>query len=76
MKYAGESIRHSHWARAFYSQQKSRGHKHHTIVRALAYKWIRIIFRYWQNFECYDENRYLRALEKNGSQLVRIITNA
>jgi len=71
-EYAGESIRHSTWARAFYSQQKSRGHKHHTIVRALAYKWIRIIFRCWQNFESYDENRYLRALETNGSQLLRI----
>ena len=68
-EYAGESIRHSTWARAYYAQQKPRGHKHHTIVRALAYKWIRIVFRCWQNHERYDESRYLRALKENGSSL-------
>ena len=68
-EYAGESIRHSTWARAYYAQQKVRGHKHHTIVRALAYKWIRIIYRCWQNHERYDEERYIRALKENGSPL-------
>ena len=68
-EYAGESIRHSTWARLYYAQQKSRGHKHHTIVRALAFKWIRIIFRCWQNQERYDESRYLRVLKQNGSPL-------
>ena len=71
-EYAGESIRHSTWARLYYAQQKSRGHKHHTIVRALAFKWIRIIFRCWQNHERYDENRYLRALKENGSPLASV----
>ena len=68
-EYAGESIRHSTWARSYYAQQKGRGHKHHTIVRALAYKWIRIIYRCWLDHERYDENRYLRSLKENGSPL-------
>lgn len=74
-EYAGESIRHSTWARAYYAQQKARGHKHHTVVRALAYKWIRIIFRCWQNHERYDENRYLRSLKENGSPLAPACKN-
>jgi len=48
-EHAGESIRHSHWARAYYQQQKDRGKKHHTIARALAFKWQRILIRCWHD---------------------------
>jgi hypothetical protein len=36
------------WARASYLMQRDLGKKHHAAVRALAYKWIRIIFRCWR----------------------------
>jgi len=36
-------------------------------VRALAFKWIRIVFRCWQDRVAYDETRYLAALVKRGS---------
>lgn len=39
--------------------------KHHAAVRALAYKWIRILFRLWQVRELYSEQRYLSQLTKN-----------
>jgi hypothetical protein len=38
-------------------------------VRALAFKWIRIIFRLWQDHTTYDEERYLRDLQKRHSPL-------
>ena len=38
-------------------------------VRALAFKWIRIVFRCWQDRVAYDENTYLAALVKRGSPL-------
>ena len=57
VEYAGESIRHSEWARAFYVAQKEKGKSHQAAVRALAYKWIRIIFRCWQTRTNYDEAR-------------------
>ncbi len=42
-EYAGESVKHSFWARAYYEQQIAKGKRRQAAVRALAYKWIRII---------------------------------
>ena len=38
-------------------------------MRALAFKWIRIVFRCWQDRAAYDETRYLATLAKRGSHL-------
>ena len=70
VEYAGESIRHSQWARAYYESQRAKGKSHQAAVRALAYKWIRIIFRCWQTRTLYDEARYVECLRKKGSGLV------
>jgi len=70
VEYAGESIRHSEWAKAFYVSQKAKGKSHQAAVRALAYKWIRIIWKCWQTGEHYDEARYVECLRKKGSALV------
>ena len=63
----------SRWAKAYYLQQKEKGHRHHTILRGLAYKWIRIIHRCWQTAQPYDEDRYLAVLAKRKSPLIAII---
>jgi transposase len=68
-EWAGHSIAQSVWARAYYYQQRERGKEHHAAVRALAFKWIRIVFRCWQDCVAYDETRYLMALAKRGSPL-------
>jgi len=68
-EWTGHSIAQSEWARAYYQQQRSKGNTHHEAVRALAFKWIRIVFRCWQNRVAYDENRYLAVLVKRGSPL-------
>jgi hypothetical protein len=39
-------------------------------VRALAFKWIRIIYRCWNERAAYDENVYLAALARHNSPLV------
>jgi len=70
VEYAGESIRHSEWAQAFYASQKAKGKSHQAAVRALAYKWIRIIWKCWQTRTKYDEARYVECLRKKGSVLV------
>jgi len=68
-EWAGHSIAQSVWARAHYQQQRQRGKHHHAVVRALAFKWIRIVFRCWQDRVAYDETRYLRTLATRGSPL-------
>ncbi len=67
---AAFSIRKSVWARAYYEQQRARGKSHHCAVRALACKWIRILFRCWQERTPDDEGRYLQALARRGSPLL------
>ena len=40
-------------------------------MRSLAFKWIRILYRCWQTRTPYDESRYLNALRKRGSPLLK-----
>jgi transposase len=70
VEWASESIRFSFWARAYYQQQRDKGAVHQVAVRALAFKWIRIVFRCWQNRTPYDESVYLAALQRRGSSLI------
>jgi transposase len=69
-EYAGESVKHSFWARAYYEQQIAKGKSRQAAVRALAYKWIRIIWQCWQTRTPYNEVKYLEALRKKGSSLL------
>lgn len=39
-------------------------------VRALAFKWIRILCRCWQTHTPYNEAVYLNALNRRGSPLI------
>ena len=71
-EYAKESILWSRWAAAYYLQQRTKGCPHHTAVRALAFKWQRIIWRCWQDHKPYDEQIYEAALRKHGSPLVQL----
>ena len=72
-EYANESIRHSLWARAFYDLQRQAGKAHAAAIRALAYKWQRIMWRCWQQREPYSELYYLTMLQKRGSKLLKLI---
>jgi transposase len=71
-EYAGESIYYSRWAAAYYLQQRQRGASHHTAVRALAFKWQRIIWRCWQDRQPYNEATYEAALRRRGSAVVNL----
>ncbi|MCP5193728.1 MAG: IS110 family transposase [Pseudomonadales bacterium] len=71
VEWASHSIGHSYWAEAYYRQQREKGNTHQSAVRALAFKWIRILYRCWQTRTPYDESKYLKSLERRGSPLVR-----
>ena len=71
-EWAGHSIAHSVWARSYYQQLRRQGKEHHAAVRALAFKWIRIVFRCWKDRVAYDEVKYLVALDRRGSPLAAV----
>lgn len=70
VEWANQSIHYSYWAKVYYEKQKAKGKGHQTILRALAYKWARILFRCWKNHEPYNEIKYMLSLKKKNSPLV------
>ncbi len=74
VEWAGQTVNKSYWAGAYYRQQRAKGSNHQAAVRSLAFKWIRILYRCWQTRVPYDESRYLKALERRGSPLVKPLT--
>ena len=70
VEWAGQSVRFSFWANAFYQQQIEKGKPHNTAIRALAFKWIRIAYQCWKTRTPYDESKYLEALKQRGSTLL------
>lgn len=70
VEFAYCSIQNCAWAKAYYDDQKAKGKKHHQAVRALAFKWIRIIWKLWKDKVPYNDSIYIKALEKNNAPLL------
>ena len=76
VEWAGFSVRYSFWAKAYYEQQQAKGKPHNSIIRSLAFKWIRIVFRCWKTNTPYDESTYLAALKRRDSPLLKFAINS
>lgn len=70
VEWAKESWKHSSWAEAFVRQRQDKGQGFYCILRALAYKWLRILWKCWHDRIPYDEAKYLDCLRRKGSPLV------
>src|ERR1035441_5465212 len=68
-EFAGQSIPRCPWAKAYYQAHCHKPEQHHAAVRALAFKWIRILFRCWKDRKPYDEQLYLTSLRRRGGLL-------
>lgn len=73
VEWVNQARRDSTWSQAFYLQQKQAGKSHQKAIRALAYKWGRILWRCWQDGKPYDEEKYLAALRRKKSPLVKLL---
>jgi transposase len=68
-EFAGQSIPQCEWASAFYHAHCTKPEEHHAAVRALAFKWIRILFRCWKDRKPYEEQLYLTSQRRRGALL-------
>jgi hypothetical protein len=68
---AAQTINKSYWAGFYYRQQRDKEATYQAAVRSLAFKWVRILNRCWQTSVAYDGSRYLKALERHGSPLLK-----
>jgi transposase len=69
VEWAGLTVMFCPWAKAYYEQQRAKRTGHQAILRALAFKWLRVLWRCWQNREAYSQEKYLRQLEKRRSPI-------
>lgn len=75
-EYALHSLGQSAWAKAYYDMMCSRGANHHAAIRALAFKWIRIIQRCWKTRTRYDEAKYFKTLYEKGSPILAFMAKS
>lgn len=58
------SLQRCEWARAYYDEQRGRGHRHRRALRALGAKWLKIIFAMWQRQVAYNEEHHLAMMAR------------
>jgi transposase len=66
-EYARVSIAYSQWARNYVDYYVNKGKNFQTVIRALAYKWIRILWKCWKERTPYSEEKYMETLKQRGS---------
>jgi transposase len=66
-EFARLSVGRCQWATNYVEYYMDKGKNYHTVIRALAFKWIRILFRCWKSRTPYDDQKYMKALERRGS---------
>jgi hypothetical protein len=69
VEWAGLTIRFCPWSKAYYERQRAKKTGHNAILRALAFKWLRVLWRCWQKREAYDQAKYLQQLEHRKSPI-------
>jgi transposase len=74
-EWAACSIRFCQWAKAYYEQLRSRNKSHHMAVRAVAFKWIRILYRCWKDSRPYREDVYVAGLVKRSLPVQRLASS-
>jgi transposase len=67
VEWAGQSVMYSAWAKTYYERMQAQGKSRQVILRALAFKWIRVLWKCWQERTPYDEARYLQQLARRKS---------
>lgn len=66
-EFARLSLAKCQWARNYVEYYTAKGNKFHTVIRALAFKWIRVLFACWRDRKPYNDDQYMAALAKRGS---------
>ncbi|HEV8493351.1 MAG TPA: transposase [Candidatus Angelobacter sp.] len=65
VEWAGISVRFCSWANDFYRAQRAQQKSHGTALRALAFKWLRVLWSCWQKRKPYDDQAYLAKLREH-----------
>lgn len=60
------------WAQAYYQEQRRRGKSHACALRCLGQRWLRILWRMWQDGRAYDEALHTSNQQRHGSWVLKL----
>lgn len=60
------------WAQSYYQHKRDHGQSHAAALRCLAQRWMKILWKMWQNHTCYDEALHSRNQVTHGSWIIAL----
>lgn len=63
------------WAQLYYQTQRKRGKSHACALRSLGQRWMKILWKMWQEKSRYDEARHTRNQTQHGSWVIQLVPN-
>lgn len=61
------------WAEAYYQKKRQEGMDHAAAIRCLGQRWVKILWKMWQENKPYDEARHTLDQVKHGSWVVKLL---
>lgn len=61
------------WAQAYYQQKRAAGHPHAAALRCLGQRWLKILWKMWQDHTSYDEARHALDQTRHGSWVIGLM---
>jgi transposase len=72
--WADQSRRTCLWAQTYYAAKRAKGHSHASALRCLGKRWLKILWRMWQDRVPYNESVHLESLNTHGSFVAKLLT--
>ena len=66
-----QSRHYCRWTQIYYQTKRQEGHSHAVALRCLGKRWLKILWRLWQDRQSYDEARHILSLKNHGSSVYR-----
>jgi len=64
------------WAEAYYQKKREQGHSHAQALRCLGQRWLKILWKMWQDHASYDEARHSLDQTRHGSWVIDLLPQA
>ena len=61
------------WAEAYYRKKRDDGMSHAAALRCLGQRWLKILWKMWQNHDHYNEALHLKNQTRHGSWVVKLL---
>jgi transposase len=63
----------SSWAQAYYSKKREKGMSHAAALRCLGKRWLKLLWRLWQDRLAYDPQIHLKSLHDHSSWVLQLM---